>query len=89
MIFRFNLDYFSSIGEKTIILTAVGNEIRRYIPNAKDFEYNDIVMSGRRIQAVDIDPIKKLVRNSYLCARFSFSVLNSSNSRTDSHLVEI
>ena len=48
-------------GEKTIILSAVGNEIRRYIPNAKDFEYNDVVMAERRIQAIDIDPVKKLV----------------------------
>ena len=61
-------------GEKTIILTAVGNEIRRYIPNAKDFEYNDIVMSGRRIQAVDIDPIKKLVRKLIPVCKFLFSV---------------
>ena len=49
------------LGEKTIILTAVGNEIRRYIPNAKDYEYNDVVMAERRIQAIDTDPVKKLV----------------------------
>lgn len=43
------------------MLTAVGHEIRRYIPNAKDFQYTDVVMAERRIQAIDIDPVKKLV----------------------------
>ncbi len=37
-------------GEKIVVLFAVGHEIRRFIPNAKDFEYSDALVAGRRIQ---------------------------------------
>ena len=39
----------------------MGSEIRQYIPNAKDFDYSDVVMNEGRIQAIDVDPTRKLV----------------------------
>ena len=44
-----------------VMLFGVGAEIRQYIPQAKDFEYTDVVLSGRRIQALDVDPGRKLL----------------------------
>lgn len=43
-----------------MILFVVGHEIRRYIHNAKEFEYGDAVIAGRRIQAIDVDPETKV-----------------------------
>ena len=48
-------------GKKMVMLFGVGAEIRQYIPQAKDFEYTDVVLSGRRIQALDVDPGRKLL----------------------------
>ena len=46
---------------KRLILIAVGHEIRQFIPQAKNFEYSDVVLTARRIQAFDIDPEKRLI----------------------------
>jgi len=42
-------------------LIAVGHEIRRYIPDAKDFEYSAAVTAGRRIESLTLDVPRGLV----------------------------
>ena len=40
---------------------AMGHEIRRYNSNVKEMTYSYVVLSGRRIQALDVDPFTKVV----------------------------
>ena len=44
-----------------MVLFAVGHEIRQFVPNAKKFEYSDIIFAERRIQAIDMDPTRRIV----------------------------
>ena len=37
------------------------NAIRQYIPDSKNMDYSDVVTSGRRIEALDYDPDRKVV----------------------------
>ncbi|CAH1789469.1 unnamed protein product [Owenia fusiformis] len=48
-------------GSSPVIMFAVGPEIRQYIPEAKNFEYSDAVIAERRIQAIAIDPSRRIV----------------------------
>jgi hypothetical protein len=48
-------------GDKPVILLAVGHELRRYIHDAKEYEYNDAIITGRRIQALSIDSERQVI----------------------------
>ena len=48
-------------GEKPIILLAVGHEIRKYVYNAKEYDYSDALIIGRRIQAMTVDAKRQVV----------------------------
>ena len=51
---------FHLFADKQSYLIAVGHEIRRFMPSGSKESYNDAVISGRRIQALDVDPSRKL-----------------------------
>ena len=44
-----------------MLLIAVGNEVRKYSLEAKQIEYNDVVVTGRRIQSLAVDTEHRLV----------------------------
>ena len=44
-----------------MVLIAVGHEIRKYIHDAKEYDYNDAVITGRRIQALAVDTQRQIV----------------------------
>lgn len=46
---------------KTTLLFAVGDEIRQFIPDAKDMAYSDMLVAGQRIQALDFDPNRNVI----------------------------
>ena len=43
------------------MLIAVGNEVRRYSLDTKLIEYDDVVVTGRRIASLDVDTKHRLV----------------------------
>ena len=44
-----------------VVLFSVGYEIRRYVEQSDSTTYNDAVISGRRIQAIDVDIKRSIV----------------------------
>jgi len=44
-----------------MLLIAVGNEVRKYSLSAKQIDYNDVVVTGRRIQSLAVDTEHRLV----------------------------
>lgn len=44
-----------------MVLFAVGHEIRLFSVSSKNFEYRDVVVSGRRIQSLTVDVTRKLI----------------------------
>ena len=47
-------------GDKPVILLAVGNEIRKFVDGAKDHEYNDALITGRRIASLAVDSERRV-----------------------------
>jgi hypothetical protein len=48
-------------GSRPVILLAVGHEVRRYVSDAKEYDYNDAVITGRRIQALAVDSERQVI----------------------------
>jgi len=44
-----------------MLLMAVGNEVRKYSLEAKQIEYNDVVVTGRKIHSLAVDTAHRLV----------------------------
>ena len=44
-----------------MVIFSAGHEIRKYFAEAKTFEYSDVVLAGWRVQAIDVDPQRKLL----------------------------
>jgi len=44
-----------------LLLIAVGNEVRKYSLEAKQIDYNDVVVTGRKIQSLAVDIEHRLV----------------------------
>lgn len=44
-----------------MLLIAVGDEVRKYSLEAKQIDYSDVVVTGRRIQSLAVDTEHRLV----------------------------
>ena len=49
------------LGGSGVLLIAVGDEVRKYSLGAKQIEYNDVVVTGRRIQSLAVDTEQHVV----------------------------
>jgi hypothetical protein len=53
--------YFTPAADRRVIFFSVGNEIRQHIFYNKEFKYSEVVAEGERIEALDFDPMQKVL----------------------------
>lgn len=46
---------------RPLVLFAVGHEIRKFVPGIKDYEYDDVLTSGKRIQSLAVDVTRNFI----------------------------